>query len=288
MLRSMTGYGRQETTIEGVTLALEMRSVNHRFLELGLRLPEEVRSIEPRIREIVSAKVKRGKVDLALKIQNDPVMQESLHINHGLAQQLVGAADAITKLSPHTAPIDPIRLLQWPGVVGLPEIDRETLNQAVLDLLDQVLADFIASREREGEKTLALLGERVDGIEAIVQKVRTIRPDIVQRLTDKIRKRIQDLDMPVDQGRLEQELVYASQKLDVDEELDRLDAHVSETRKIFSRKEPAGRRLDFLMQEFNREANTLSAKASDSDTTGFSVDLKVLIEQMREQIQNIE
>ena len=288
MLRSMTGYGRKEATVQGVSLALEMRSVNHRYLELGIRLPEEVRAVESHVRERVASSVKRGKVDLALKIQADGTSNDEVSINAPLAEHLIAAATSIADMSPRSGPIDPVRIMQWPGVVGLPKIDPELLQKEVLSMVDDVLVDFIASREREGLKTLDMLGERVDAIEEIVQKVRAARPDVVERLTAKLKKRIGELDVQVDYGRLEQELAYVSQKLDVDEELDRLDAHISETRKIFKRKEPTGRRLDFLMQEFNREANTLSSKAADCDTTGFSVDLKVLIEQMREQIQNIE
>lgn len=288
MLRSMTGYGRKEATVQGVSLALEMRSVNHRYLELGLRLPEELRAIEAQVRAAVSASVKRGKVDLALKIQTDATKLDEVSINQGLAARLMAAATTIAELSPKAGTIDPMSIMQWPGVVGLPKIDSDVLQKEVLSMVDEVLVDFVASREREGLKTLNMLSERVDTMEEIVQKVRLSRPDVISRLTEKVKKRISELDVQVDHGRLEQELVYASQKLDVDEELDRLDAHISETRQIFERAEPTGRRLDFLMQEFNREANTLSSKSADGDTTSFSVDLKVLIEQMREQVQNIE
>jgi len=201
MLRSMTGYGRKEATVRGISLALEMRSVNHRYLELGLRLPEQVRTIESRIREIVSGSVKRGKVDVSLKIQSDPSAQQTLEINHALAGQLLNAATEITGLTTHAGPVDPVRIMQWPGVVTLPEIDRDTLQTEVLKLLQDVLADFVASREREGAKTLAMLDERVTGIENIVAKVRDMRPEIVLRQTDKIKKRISELDIPVDHGR---------------------------------------------------------------------------------------
>ena len=288
MMRSMTGYGRQEKTLEGFSLTLEMRSVNHRYLELGLRMPEEVRAIESRIREIVGKSVKRGKVDLSLKIQSGTSDVGKLAINNALASQLADAAADIAAATSLAGRVDPMRVLAWPGVVGSPEFDREALQQETLLLTEQVVTDFIASRESEGEKTHAMLVERVDAVEKIVQDVRGLRPDVLARQKEKLQQRLADIDVSIDQGRLEQELVYAAQRLDVDEELDRLDAHITEMRKIFTRKEPIGRRLDFLMQEFNREANTLSSKASDSDTTGFSVDLKVLIEQMREQIQNIE
>lgn len=287
-MRSMTAYGRREIELASGVMTCEMRSVNHRYLELSIRVPEEMRSIEPKLRELIGKRLKRGKVDVGVRYQ--PVASESvgLTIDRELARQVVDAATDISTLTENMAPVDPLRVLAWPGVVATPVNDADGLRTDGLSLVSDTLDDFIAAREREGEKTHAMLAERIDGIEKIVAEVRKIRPSVNARLKDKLVARLAEIDATADPSRIEQELVFAAHKLDVDEELDRLDAHVSETRDIFQRSEPVGRRLDFLIQEFNREANTLSSKAADSDTTGFSVELKVLIEQMREQVQNIE
>lgn len=288
MLRSMTGYGRKENSTDSGTLIWEIRAVNHRYLELGFRMPEECRAIEPRARELLVKQLKRGKVDAALKFSNTSTSGSSIVINDLLAEQIIEAATAVSAKLDKPAAIDPLKILSWPGVTGAPVVDAETLHKDALSLLGAALDDFIESREREGEKTQAMIEERVDSIERLVGEARTLRPAIVARLQDKMRARLEALELDIDSGRLEQELAMMAQKLDVDEELDRLGAHVAEIRDIFKRKEPVGRRLDFLIQEFNREANTLGSKAADSDTTGISVELKVLIEQIREQVQNIE
>lgn len=287
-MRSMTAYGRTESILSSGVLSCEIRSVNHRYLELGLRLPEELRALEPRLREAVSRRLKRGKVDVAMRYQSAASDQQGLTLDHELARQVLEAANSLSGMGAQLSAVDPLKVLNWPGVVSTPAIDVDALRADALEVLSSALDDFVAAREREGEKTRAMLVERVDAIESIVTSVREIRPAVKARLKDKLLSRLSELDLPVDQSRLEQELVFAAQKLDVDEELDRLGAHVSEIRSIFKRREPVGRRLDFLIQEFNREANTLGSKSADSDTTGFSVELKVLIEQMREQVQNIE
>ena len=284
----MTAYGRAEAQTESGTLSWEMRSVNHRYLEVSFRLPEELRAIEPLARERIGKSLKRGKVDVSLKFQPSQQAVPELNVNHALVQQLLQAAEAVKKSSEHCSPIDPLRILSWNGVVGNLQREDKQLQQQAMQALELTVEDYLAAREREGNKTQLMLAERCDAIEKIVAEVAELRPQVVKRLQDKLKTKLADLDVEVDPGRLEQELVLAAQKLDVDEELDRLSAHVAEMRNIFERQEPVGRRLDFLIQEFNREANTLGSKAADSDTTGFSVELKVLIEQMREQVQNIE
>ncbi|MBX2824299.1 MAG: YicC family protein [Gammaproteobacteria bacterium] len=223
-----------------------------------------------------------------MRLQAAESTEEGVTLDHELAQQILEAADSLSGKGIELAAIDPLKVLSWPGVVSTPGVDLEQLRRDALEILNATLDDFVAAREREGEKTRDMLVERVDAIEKIVESVKAIRPAVTNRLKEKLLARLSELNMPVDQGRLEQELVFAAQKLDVDEELDRLDAHIAEIRAIFARKEPVGRRLDFLIQEFNREANTLGSKSADSDTTGFTVELKVMIEQMREQVQNIE
>jgi len=288
MMRSMTAYGRKEATLGSGLMTCEMRAVNHRYLELGVRLADEVRSIEPDLRALIARRLKRGKVDLSLRYQPQESTADGLQIDATLARQVVDAAAALSSISSNLAPIDALKVLAWPGVVAKPEADLDVLRREATALVQATLDDFLAAREREGEKTRVMLAERVDDIEKIVASVKSIRPSVNARLKDKLLKRLAELDVTVDQSRLEQELVFAAQKLDVDEELDRLGAHIAEMRDIFKRTEPVGRRLDFLIQEFNREANTLAAKSADTATTGFSVELKVLIEQMREQAQNIE
>lgn len=288
MMRSMTAYGRKEKELAGGVLTCEMRSVNHRYLELGIRLPEELRAVEPKLRDMIGKKLKRGKVDVGVRYQPKALASKGLTIDKPLAKQVLEAAEDLAQLSQHVAPVEPLRVLAWPGVVTTPVEDTDGLQADGLSLVSETLDDFIAAREREGEKTRVMLAERIDNIESIVDQVRQIRPDVNARLKEKLIARLAEIDLVADPSRIEQELVYAAHKLDVDEELDRIAAHISETRAIFQRKEPVGRRLDFLIQEFNREANTLSSKSADSDTTGFSVELKVLIEQMREQVQNIE
>ncbi len=288
MMRSMTAYGRKEKELAGGVMTCEIRSVNHRYLELGLRLPDELRAVEPKMRELIGRKLKRGKVDVGIRYQPAATTAGGLSIDRELARQVMDAARDISALGDDPATIDPLRILAWPGVVMTPVEDTDSLRADSLSLVSETLDDFIAAREREGEKTRGMLTERIDGIEKIVGDVRKLRPAVNLRLKEKLVTRLAEIDLVADQSRLEQELVYAAHKLDVDEELDRLEAHISEARDIFQRSEPVGRRLDFLIQEFNREANTLSSKSADSDTTGFSVDLKVLIEQMREQVQNIE
>ena len=288
MLRSMTAYGRHDATTAMGTFSWELRAVNHRYLEFAFKLPERLRPIEPAAREQLNRQLKRGKVDVLLRFIPAEAHAAELTVNQSLVAQLLEASAALRTASADVAPVDPLRLLSWPGVTGRVEADDTELHASALASLQTALDDFVGAREREGVKTRDMLLERCNAVRAIVAQVREQRPRVIQRQQEKLRAKLADLDVTVDPGRVEQELVFAAQKLDIDEELDRLDAHVGEMHAIFERKEPVGRRLDFLMQEFNREANTLGSKAADADTTGFSVELKVLIEQMREQVQNVE
>lgn len=289
MLRSMTAYGRKESSDVWGTMTCEIRSVNHRYLDIALRIPEELRAVEPDVRELISKRLKRGKLEVSLRLRTPEDSVGELTVRHDLAQQVINACrDIVNEDMRNHALIDPMDVLRWPGVVGQNEIDYKPAQKAALHLLDETLEDYIESREREGEKIAGMLLTRCEEISTIVEKVKELRPQVVQRLREKWDKKLAEIDIQVDPSRLEQELVFAAQKLDVEEELDRLAAHVSELRNVLERKEPVGRRLDFLIQEFNREANTLGSKSADADTTGLSVDLKVLIEQMREQVQNVE
>ncbi|PBJ82848.1 YicC family protein [Lysobacteraceae bacterium NML93-0399] len=286
MIRSMTAFAAGERSTEWGTLACELRAVNHRFLELGTRIPDELRSAEPALRERVAAKVSRGKVDLSLRLRNVEGGGE-LQLNRALLTQLQGLAGELRGDFPELR-ASLTELLQFPGVLQSRGVDPAALQTEALALLDEVLADFVAAREREGAKLVAAILERVDGIAAIAAEVRTLMPAIGEGQRAKLQTRLADLPHPVEPGRMEQELVLWLQKLDVDEELDRLDSHVVEIRRVLAQREPVGRRLDFLLQEFNREANTLGSKSVDRRSSQAAIELKVLIDQIREQVQNIE
>lgn len=288
MLKSMTAYSRQEAVSDAGSFVWEMRSVNHRYLDISLRLPEEFRVLEAQVREQLTRKLSRGKVEVSLRFKQSGLIAGQITVNEVLAGQVVEAARVVQKMIGSDQSPPAMDILRWPGVVGQAEADHGPLQKEALTLLDALIEDYLATRGREGDKTAEMLTERCDEIEKIVARVRVLRPQAIERQRSKLVSRIEALETEHDHGRLEQELVYVAQKLDVDEELDRLTAHLSELRDILQRDEPVGRRLDFLVQEFNREANTLGSKSADADTTGLAVDLKVLIEQMREQIQNIE
>ena len=287
MIRSMTAFAACERAATGGTLGCELRAVNHRFHELALRLPEELRAIEPALRERVAQKVSRGKIDLVMRFRPAAGGRAALRLNLPLLGQLSQAAREMEGGFPglRTEFTD---LLRYPGVVEEDALDQAGLQADALALLDATLAEFVAAREREGEKLAAVMRERVDGIERITAQVRAWLPEIRAALRTRLDARLADLKLPLDPGRLEQEVVLNLQKIDVDEELDRLGSHVAEARRVFALPEAVGRRLDFLMQEFNREANTLGSKSVDARTTQAAVEQKVLIEQLREQVQNLE
>jgi uncharacterized protein (TIGR00255 family) len=286
MIRSMTAYATAERATDGGTLACELRAVNHRFLELGLRLPEELRVLEPVLRERIAARIARGKLDFSLRLRS-PEGEGGLQLNASLVMQLSELALDMTARFPalRTEFID---LLQYPGVLQARSTDAEVLQTEALALLDTLLDQFVSAREREGEKLAVTINERVDALAACAAEVRELIPTIRTGQRQKLEARLADIAQNVDPGRVEQELVLWLQKLDVDEELDRLDSHIKEIRRVLKQTEPVGRRLDFLLQEFNREANTLGSKSVDVRTTNIAVELKVLIDQIREQVQNIE
>ena len=286
MIRSMTAFASGERVTEWGTLGCELRSVNHRFLEIGVRLHDDLRALEPALRERIATRIQRGKLDLTLRLRS-PEGEGGLQVNPTRLRQLSELAIDLTARFPglHT---EFTQLLQFPGVMQAPATDAAALQAQAMALLDSVLDEFVMSREREGSKLAAVIIERVDGIARIATDVRALMPVIRSGQRTKLESRLADLAQPADPGRLEQELVIWLQKLDVDEELDRLDAHVSEARRVLTLREAVGRRLDFLLQEFNREAKTLGAKSVDARSSSAAVELKVLIDQVREQIQNIE
>lgn len=285
-IRSMTAFAAAERTTPWGTLGCEMRAVNHRFLELGVRAPDELRALEPAVRERVGAGVSRGKVDVNLRLRGIDGA-ETLQLNDALLARLDALSRDLESRFPalRTQLVD---LLQFPGVLQTRAAEPAALQAEALLLLDEVLALFVESREREGANLVAAILERVDGIARCAAQARELMPVIRVGQRAKLDARLADLAQPVDPGRVEQELVMWLQKLDVDEELDRLDSHVMEIRRVLGQPEPVGRRLDFLLQEFNREANTLGSKSVDVRSTNIAVELKVLIDQIREQVQNIE
>jgi len=281
----MTAYAAAERQTAWGTLGCELRAVNHRFLELGTRLPDELRALEPALRERVSARVSRGKLDLTMRLRTDA--QHALGVDEAALERLSALVQSLQSRFPGLT-TEVTGLLQLPGVLQGPQVDAEALQAEALALLDEVLAQFLEARRREGDKLAAVIAERVEGIKQVVAQVRAMMPAIREGQRAKLEARVADLDQPLDPGRLEQELVLWLQKLDVEEELDRLDSHIEEIGRVMAADGPVGRRLDFLLQEFNREANTLGSKSVDRRSSQAAVELKVLIDQVREQVQNLE
>ena len=288
MIRSMTAFARQEIDTDQGALSWEIRSVNHRYLDIGLRLPEELRAVESAVREKVNARLGRGKVDCACRYRPVAAGAAPVVLDEDNLTRLLDACQAVNARLPEFAALNALELLRWPGVVLEQEVDTGPLQKSALALLDQALDELVDSREREGEQIRGLLTRRCDSMSELVVRARQLLPEIRTAMREKLLARLAELDTPADSGRLEQELVFLLQKIDVDEELDRLGGHLEEVRRVLERRDPVGRRLDFLMQELNREANTLGSKSAAAETTTISVELKVLIEQMREQVQNVE
>jgi uncharacterized protein (TIGR00255 family) len=292
MIRSMTGFARREVAGAFGTLAWELRTVNHRYLEVSLRLPEDLRALESEFRTAVGAAVRRGKVDAGLYLRSTQAAGGSLEVNVAALDQLTAAASAASaRVVPHLgalAPPSALDLLRWPGVLKEPERDATPLQEAARTLLAEALGVLGESRAAEGARIAEMLETRCRQVEEQVALVATRLPEVHARIRAKLEERLAQLAVDVNRERLEQELAMALTRMDVDEELDRLKSHCTEARTAMRSGEPAGRRLDFLMQEFNREANTLSSKSQDADTTRVAVAIKVLVEQMREQVQNVE
>jgi len=284
----MTSFASCEAEIGSYTIIWEVRSVNHRYLDVSSRLPEAFRAIEPLVREAVSKHLKRGKIECNLSYKKDKQGEQAIEINEERLNQLLNAASKIETGMNHFQAMSPLDILRWPGIQAEFKEDMEPIHQAAIELLSDALKQLIESREREGANITDMVTSRCELIHEQMVLAKQRLPEVQRLLREKLEKKIDDLLAEPEQARLEQELVYFLQKMDVEEELDRLDSHVKEVRRILEQDEPVGRRLDFLMQELNREANTLGSKSADLQTTNVSVELKVLIEQMREQIQNIE
>ncbi|WP_397377532.1 YicC/YloC family endoribonuclease [Pseudomonas sp.] len=287
MIHSMTAFARAEQAGTHGTLNWELRSVNHRYLEPHLRLPESFRDLEGAVREALRNGLSRGKVECTLRFSDDST-GKALQVDLERAAQLVAAAESVANLIKQPAALNPLEVLGWPGVLVADAVDPQALNQNALTLFTEALNELKKGREREGAELAKLLNERLDSILEQVATLRELVPQMLAGQRQKILDRCADMQAELDPQRLEQELVILAQKSDVAEELDRLSTHVSEVRRVLKTGGQAGRRLDFLMQELNREANTLGSKAFDTRSTQAAVNLKVLIEQMREQVQNIE
>jgi uncharacterized protein (TIGR00255 family) len=288
MIRSMTAFSHRELTTENGTLSWEARTVNHRYLDISLRLPEEFRSQENAFRETIQSTLKRGKLETTLRFSTTRSNNTEIQINEPLARALIIACRQLESFTHNPEPLNAIDILRWPGVTQDAPPNMDILNAHAKALLQDTLDDLLETREREGKRLADFLYQRCDQIAEIIIRIRKHRPGIIASQREKILNRIEELKISPDYNRIEQELVILAQRMDVEEELDRLMAHLGEINDVLERDEPVGRRLDFLMQELNREANTLASKSNDAETTQAAVDLKVLIEQMREQVQNIE
>ena len=288
MLKSMTGFARCERTTAAGVLAWELRGVNHRYLEVGLRLPEELRSAETEFRQAIAAAARRGKVDATLYLQPASAGPREFELDDSLLDRLVESALLMQRRLGAAGTIDAMDILRWPGVVREPERDTAPLAAAAQGLLAETLAAFQTSRASEGERIAQMLRSRAQAVQRIIGEVTARLPEVQARIRARLQERLAALTSEGNPDRLEQEIAMLLQKMDVAEELDRLQSHVEEMTRALAAGEAVGRKLDFLMQEFNREANTLSSKSQDVETTRSAVELKVLIEQMREQVQNVE
>ncbi len=288
MIRSMTGYARAEAQGPWGRLSWEMRGVNHRYLDLQFKLPDEFRAMENELRAQAHAHLARGKVECGLRYVREAAVSAAIEIDDERLLQVRAALDRVAEALTATALPDPLKVLSYPGVTREAPQDLTPLLVAARRLFQQVLDDFASAKAREGDRLAQFLVERCDAIETLAGDVRERYSIVRAQWLERLRQRAADLKAELDPARVEQELVLALQRLDVEEELSRLSSHLVEVRAALERKEPIGRRLDFLMQELNREANTLSSKSQDADMTRCAVDMKVAIEQMREQVQNIE
>jgi len=288
MIASMTGFARREASGAWGTLVCELRSVNHRFLEAGFRLPDELRAAEGELRARLTRQLRRGKVDCTITYRRPQGAGSALEVDPVALERVLAAVHLVTRSLREPSALNALDVLRWPGVLREDGGSGEQLLAAAYAVFGATLEELGAARAREGVRLRELLEQRCTGLEALVAGVRARLPEVQARMRTRLNERLAELTASVDPERLEQELALLLQRLDVDEELERVAGHISEVRRVIGASEPAGRRLDFLMQELNREANTLSSKSQDLETTRSAVDMKVLIEQMREQVQNAE
>ncbi len=284
----MTAFAGNETDIGDLTISCELRTVNHRYCDITLRLPDRLRFVEAELRSIIAAKLNRGKVELSLNYKKQAKNGSSFIINTDALATLLAATSAIERQMPGPLSFSALEVLAFPGIQQEPDIDMEQLSLGLTTLVDQTLAQLLEAREREGTQLKLLIEERCAKMLGFVILAGKRMPEVLLLIRNKLKDRIAELVAEPDFNRLEQELVLLAQKLDITEELDRLETHINEVLRVLKQQDPVGRRLDFLMQELNREANTLGSKSADKEMTQIAIELKVLIEQMREQVQNIE
>ena len=287
MIYSMTGYAVAARELDSAVLNLELRSVNHRYLDIQFRLPDELRSIEPALRETLTARLNRGKVECRISFAPTPG-RKGTDVDDSVLNQVIALNTRVRAALPEAQSLTASDLLRWPGMLGAETLDVDELRKVCQALLEQVLQDFTLTRGREGEKLKAILLERAAAVEKHLADVGPRMPQVIAAFQEKLSTRLKEALANADEDRIRQAVVLFANKIDVDEELTRLTTHISELRRILDRGGAVGKRLDFLMQELNREANTLGSKAADVSVTQVSMELKLLIEQMREQIQNIE
>lgn len=288
MIHSMTAFSTHEIRHGNFTLGWELRTVNHRFLDIFLKLPERFRFLDPDVRAAIGQTLKRGKVDCIFFYRQFDGGSSGISVDPIFASKLLAAIAEVEGLMQASKAFSALDLMNWPGVMREPGIDLDSVAVKAKQSLQVALTRLVDVREREGQQLAGLVSERCMQMDDLISRVRIRRPEAVKAIRDKIERKLSELKMEADHNRLEQELVYLAQKMDVAEELDRLEAHIKEVKRVLELNEPSGRRLDFLMQEMNREANTLTSKSADLETTQHAVEMKVVIEQMREQIQNIE
>lgn len=287
MIQSMTAFARKDLQADWGSLAWEIRAVNHRYLELFLRLPEDLRPIENKAREIGRNQLGRGKVECGLRFSPSASNSEVM-VNEPLAQKVAQAAKTVAHLIDNPDRVNPIEVLSWPGVIQTEGTDTAIIQQQALELFKETVQELINTRAREGERLKEMIQQRCDGLRPLVEQAKVEMPKVIEQTREKLRERLEEFLEQGDENRLEQEMALQAQKLDIDEEMDRLTTHIDEVERILNKGGAVGRRLDFLMQELHREANTLGSKSAHVETTRIAVEMKVLIEQMREQVQNIE
>lgn len=287
-LYSMTGFARAQEQGSWGTATCEMRSINHRYLEMSLHVPEALRELESAMRDRIRDHLKRGKIECYIRYQSGDAKNTEMKINAALAKQLCQVTETISSFALNASPLNPMDVVRWPGILQIEELDLEIIEDHILQLMEKALHDLAAMRAREGEELRKIFYQRLDAMETELVRVKACVPEILHGQREKLMNRFADAKVELDPIRLEQEMVMFTQRIDVTEEIERLTAHIAETRRVLKQGGMVGRRLDFLMQELHREANTLGAKSAHLDTTRASVELKVLIEQMREQVQNIE
>jgi len=288
MTHSMTAFANSEIEFENLTINCELRSVNHRYCDISLKIPERFRFSEADIRQAISRKIKRGKIDCSLSYKKHGLAQQSQSIDMQAIQSLLTTTQSIEQLMDNPRPFSALEILAFPGIQIEKQSDKAALQQALQQLIQQATNNLLEARQREGTQLAQMIHTRCTKLQGFVQQAQSRMPVVLSQLRTKFKTHITELVTDPDYDRIEQEMVLLTQKLDVDEELDRLDTHIAEVLRILEQDEPVGRRLDFLMQEMNREANTLGSKSADKEMTAISIELKVLIEQMREQVQNIE